>query len=156
MDFTNMSRQELYELRDSINDEIAIKNAKKQKEDYKNNLKYIGKCYKMPFKRDKSFLYIMIVAPMITNKYRFYTLSFEYPIFIEPSEDNDFNFNGIYLDDFGLLTFSHDPKNPFVQKIELYKEHEISEEEYYKTLDEYTNQIKKMLKDREFINALKE
>lgn len=156
MDLKNLSRQELYDLRDSINNEIAIKNAEKQKEDYGNNLKYIGKCYKMPFRKNKSFLYSMVVAPMITNKYRFYTLSFEYPILIEPSEDNDFDFNGIYLDDLGLLTFSHDPKNPFIQKIALYKEYEISEEEYYKTLDEYTNQIKKMLKDREFVNALKE
>ena len=52
-----MSRQELYELRDSINDEIAIKNAEKQKEDYENNLKYIGRCYKIPFRKNKSFIY---------------------------------------------------------------------------------------------------
>lgn len=156
MELNDLSVKELYALKESVNKELTSRNDKKREEDYITNLQYIGKCYKLPLINGENHCYSMVIAPMLDNRYRFYTLSFEYPIVLKPSEELEFNYTGVYIDDLGLLTFDHNSKTPFTKRIYSYKEYEISKEEFYKALDNHIAQLKGLLNDKKFNILLKE
>ena len=156
MELNDLSVKELYALRESVDKELTSRNNKKREEDYSTNLQYIGKCYKLPLINGVNHCYSMVIAPMLNNQYRFYTLSFEYPIVLKPSEELEFNYTGVYIDDLGLLTFEHNSKAPFTKKIYSYKKYEISKKEFYKALDNHITQLKELLNDKKFNILLKE
>lgn len=152
----NLTDEELDELQEQLN-------MRKKKTAYEENLKaiednkkYIGKCYKEKVKgKDK---YIRVLSSKSSNQYRFECMCFEFPIVFHDklhltkifNPDNAFaniEFKGLYIESYPLLCTSWKVNHPakVVNTLE-----EISEEEYFNKMNEYIEELQKMIKSGAF------
>ena len=154
----NLTEEELDELQEQLN-------MRKKKEAYEENLKfieenrkYIGKCYKEKNKVSGKEKYIRVLSSKSTNPYRFECMCFDFPVIFRdnPHLTKMFNpenafahieFKSIYVESYPLLCTSWTNRKPgkIVDTLE-----EITEEDYFKKMDEYVAKLKEMIKDGEF------
>ncbi|WP_286078008.1 hypothetical protein [Thomasclavelia cocleata] len=149
----NLTEEELEDL------EMQLYNRKKRQQYEENikqideNKKYIGKCYKEK-DRDK---YIRVLSSKSSNSYRLECMCFCFPVSFKEvnrltkifNPDNAFSeidFEGIYIEDYPLLCCDWVHKKGNV----LASLEEISEDEYFKKMNEYIEELQKKVKEGYF------
>lgn len=150
----NLTDEELDELQEQLN-------MRKKKEIYEENIKaiednrkYVGRCFREKGKNK----YIYILSSKSSNQYRFEAMCFELPVKVSEKHhltkmfnpDNAFGhieFKGIYIESYPLLCMSLTSKKPgkVINTLE-----EITQEEYFKKMDEYTKELQQKMAAGEF------
>lgn len=155
----NLTEEELDELQEQLNMRKKKEIYEKHIEAIEDHRKYVGKCYKEK-RKDK---YICILSSKSSNEYRTEAMCFEFPVKINErhnltkmfNPDNAFggiDFKGIYVESYPLLCNSlfGDP-GKVINHLE-----EITQEEYFKKMDEYIKELQEKIASGEFEQKCKQ
>ena len=141
----NLIETQLNKLQDTLNQ----RKTRKTYEHYINEIdahkEFIGKCFKEGNK-DK---YIRVLSSKSSNQFRLECMCFEFPItfnekhytkqvFAPEIAFSTINFNGIHVEDYPLLCFSYGYKPTILPSLI-----EISEDEYFKQMHRYVDELEK-------------
>ena len=150
LDDLHLTEEEFKKIKEEINTKETKDTYKKYKEEILEHQKYVGKCYK---EKDKD-KYLMIISARSSNQYRVEALIFEFPVKFEKNyhltkifrADNIFmtlDFEGIHVEDYPLLCNNIFNKKGGGRVIDCLEE--ITKEEFYSKMDEYLEELKKVL-----------
>lgn len=153
----NLTEDELDDLQHQLNE----RKSKQVYEDYiaaiERNKKYVGKCY---WDKDKDE-YIMVLSSKSSNEYRLECMLFSFPVKVKENHrltklfnpENAFSsisYQGIHVDSYPLLCSSFKTKGSVLKSLK-----EITKEEYYSKMDEYTKALQAAIDNGDFETSKK-
>ena len=152
MDIKKLTTDELSNLTKQINEELSRRTDAIKKIEYEDKLSYVGKCFKSKVSLlNNKYKYTIIISPNETNPERMNIFEFVYPLSHITLPTGEIVLNELHTRDEGFFC-RHPLSNKLV--IDFWKDREINQEEFFAAYDKFCNDLKKILKNKAFIQRM--